>query len=228
VKGTASSSYVENQYGQLVDRTSSTSYSLNPLRRGFSQNSSCLTQSNAEQLTASSSTIDKSCPYYDMSIRDRAAYTTGQTPLTNFGLSSRDFANGTPVVIPLRATQVDFYVVPTAGLTGATFALCTTIASCGAPSGTIVPNAIYPVRDNTLTYRYVQITASYSAYPTTPVSIITAQNSIGQVVIGKGYKTIDVTAYSGETQVHTFYTIRAGQAYVSDFAGTFDQYGILK
>lgn len=219
----------EGQYGQLTDLTVGTQYSLLPMRRGFAVNTSCLTQSAAETINAQDSTIDGRCPYYDLAIRDRAAYASGQTDITKFSLSSRDFPQGTAVTIPLRTTGVWLVVGNDSSINNASISLCTARGACGINSQIVTHGGAYVVNDPTLTYRFVMITMNYLIPSQTPVTIMTASTSPAQTVIGYGYPAvIEATGYSGDAQVHLVYTVRAGQSFFSELTSTFDKYGILK
>jgi Tfp pilus assembly protein PilX len=222
-----SSLLVEGEYGTITDRTAGTSYSLTPMRRGFSDVDTCATQTAAEAVNASSSTIVKTCPYYEVAIRNRAAYLASQTNISKFVLSSLDFPTGTAVTIPLRTAAVWFNVAANPSITNVSFALCTTSSSCGG-STPVSPGGVYQVNDPSLTNRFIKITATHSIPVGSPATIVTASNSAQQTVIGKGYTTIDVTGYSGDTQVRQIYTVRNGKPFLSETTGVFDQYGILK
>lgn len=217
----------DREYGTITDRTLATSYSLTPMRRGFLANTSCTSQSGAEQQNQNGSTIDKSCPYYDLAIRDRGAYSSAQTDISKFALSSRDFPNGVAEKVALRSTSVWLNVPADPNIQRVNIALCVLYTSCGGASP-VAPGGSLPISDPSLTYHYMQITVIYNSVPANPITVLTASQSPSQTVLGKGYITIDATGYSGETQVRMVYTLRAGQIFLSPFTGVFDQYGILK
>ncbi|MEZ0287031.1 MAG: hypothetical protein ACAH35_04280 [Candidatus Paceibacterota bacterium] len=210
-------SLTDGEYGNRTDKTSvGTTYTLYPLRRGFTRDASgfCSVQTSAQTLAAS--TADRTCPYYDMAIRNRVAYTSAPAAV----LSSRDIPSGTAVLIPFRSNFASF----TVGVgVSVKYAICTSSTVCEAeqtPAG-----AFSVVGRNDA--RYLRLVFTYVAGPSS-ITLLNLSSTSGQTVMGKGYTTVDVTGYSGETRVRLIHTVRAGIPYLSETTGVFDENGVLK
>lgn len=223
---------LEGEYGTIVDRTVSTNYSLYPARRGYTRDSDGLcTIPTVAETVASSGTHDKTCPWYELAIRNRAAYGTGGGPVSAFKLSSLDFPPNTPVMVPLRSTGAFFSIANDPSINLVSWFYCTSnnVATCGGPpnwSGSAGPGgAIQPLND--LSIRYIRLTVQYTVPPATPITFLTLTATPAQTVMGSGYSIIESVGRSGETRVRLVYTNRGGIPYLAETNGVFDQYGIF-
>lgn len=217
---------VEGQYGTLTDRTFSSQYSLYPMRRGFVKNTDCQTLSFAESLGNNASFIDKNCPYYDLVIRNRTAY-NNSGELATYELSSRDVPNGVEVSIPVRGLAVLLTLQADQNIAAAAYKLCESASSCTLGSGIVSPGGAFLVGN--FSARYFRLNVTYNTYPATPITVLKASGGLGQVVLGKGYITVEATGYSGEVVRRFFLTIRGdGKRYLSETPFTTNQYGALQ
>jgi hypothetical protein len=211
----------DGEYGTCVDRTVSTNYSLVAKRRGWTNNL-CTIPSAVETVDTP---VDRNCPYYDLAIRNRIAY----TDLSTFALSSQDFTNNVTVTIPYLVPQlINLRVSQTASITGVDWQLCNS-GGCGVVHANVAPGSVINP-DVGLFYRQLKLTFHYSSYPTTPVTIMTADMTGNvQVVIGKGYTTVESTGVAGDTKVRMLGVVRGnGQRYWSETSNTFNASGMLQ
>ncbi len=236
-------SATDGEYGTITDRTATTFYSNTVIRRGFvKSDATCSQQSAAETLTVAmsgASNINLACPYYDIAIRDRAAY--GPSPYgssASFTLWTKDFPEGYVNTIPLRTALAQFFIPYTSSGTGQPLIANEVISFC--TSRTVCPpanTATYHMNDTvtvpvpTFNFRYMQVTVHYGASPgnADPSPILTFLSPpASQTVVGNGYPTLEITGHSGDTVLRQLYMVRAGIPYLAETTGVFDQYGTLK
>lgn len=237
-----------SQSGEYGDTTAVGGYSLQPMRRGFSD-ASCKVYGLDQLASATATTYNPDCPYYDVTIRNTIAMTSATT---NWSLTTRELPNNIATVIPLENNPaLTFSLDALPGLTY-DYGVCTTY-NCSAPSDPVAgigvtgsSNPAFQISALTgggIPIKALRFTAHYSLSAGPHVGVIgsVAPQSLfpTQVAVGKGYTTIDVTGYAGGVQKKVVVTIRnhdkltlnspeINPSYNElDFTGTFNQYGVL-
>jgi hypothetical protein len=211
-----------------------TGYSLTPWRRGYTRTSGegapCLNQTVAQD-AANASAPDRTCPWYDLTIRDRAAYSSAT--IGAFTLSSTDFPSGAARMIPVQVPgTVQLTVNNSAQMSSpaVTWQLCTTqdVATCGG--GTPVnPGGV--ISFSSPAKQYLRLIFGHTFTTDAPQSVIVGgvYGGAGQITLGKGFRTIDSTGYAGDAVVRLRYVVRGDNTqWQSEVSNYYDSLGQLK
>jgi hypothetical protein len=172
------------EYGQPA--SGEMGYTLVPYVGGYAPGSSCATRVAA----TAGAVIDTNCPVYRLAVRHKAEY--NQTTRSRFALPARVFPSGTPVYVPVTASNLVLNVTNASG----TYAFCPTPSSCGATQAFI--SQIGPI--NFPSGGYIRFNLTHSQSP--GAALVTfAGSPLWPVVIGNGEVVVDATAVVGGVTV---------------------------
>lgn len=180
------------EYGQPA--SGETGYTLVPYVGGYAPSTNCATRVAA----TSGAAIDANCPVYRLTVRHQAEYT--QASRDRFALTARVFPSGTPVYVPVRASNL---VLNASNATG-TYALCPTPTTCGSAQSFV--SQIGPI--NFPSGGYIRFDVSHNQAPNVPL-ITFAGTPLWPVVIGNGEIVVDATAVVGGVTVRRHAVILA-------------------
>jgi hypothetical protein len=231
--------------GEYGDSAGVSGYSLKPVRRGFTD-AACKSWGVDQPATSAVSTYSLDCPYYDIAIRNTKALTASTT---DYSLTSRELPNNVPTIIPIPVNPAitvnlnsvpgftyDYYLCVTLDCTDVTDPVQTFVAQNNLSFQIPATAGIKVVKAMKFTSHF---TLSSGPHVIIVSGIAPQSGWPSQIAMGKGYTTVDVTGYAGGVQKKVLLTIRnhdkldlaAAEINPSynelDFAGSFDQYGIL-
>lgn len=217
------------EYGNdaSANELGTSSYRLKPMRRGF-YDADCLVPSSDTPILSEGTVYNSDCPYYDLTVRsiiridspDFHTYTSRELPpnqeiILNI-LQSSPF-NFTP-----SGSEVSYRTFDGFDGTGS-----------GTESVTVAKSGLGVIDDSTIKSIAFTTKVGFS-------QLILTVNS-GQLAIGKGFTTIDVSGYAGSIRKKYILTIREKDGIPLDlsvgyqkttnlleFAQSFDERGLLQ
>jgi hypothetical protein len=229
------------ELGDVTTQTSQTNYSHFPLRRGYSraENSigACVHQTARSPIPGPAA-LDRSCPYYDLSVRDRIGYLSFPGSVMNppYQLSSKDFPSGVTRMIPVRAQQLILNIASNVNMLSPAveWAPCLTSdpASCQATQSLAPGQTLIHTDVSSYNYSFLQLTFYHTAPASSPVILAEGVVTAGlatPIIAGLGYYAIESTGYAGGVQVTLRYVVRGDGAHsMSEVSSRFNQLGAIK
>lgn len=236
----AGTQLTEGEFGDMSELTAA-NYSLKPRVGGFKLDSAGNCTVQTLDTTGVNAMDFSHCPSYEMAIRTKVAYglTGGAALSRSLSLSSADFPQATEVYIPFALSGGFIQLVASELLAPGT---TVKIRACSTNDGndyacgqqTILnPGSSYLLTGTYASDKYLGITVTYPVALTKAVEVLKGGESAGEVTLGKGYTTIDVTGYSiggksgGGVVVKYVYAVRNGVPYRTETTGAFNSKGVF-